>query len=159
MRGVVRRYGVVATTVVAVALLGACKAPGSPGQPSPSPPPTSSPTPSPTTEPTTPTDPPPTTDPTDPTLPGGSEGVEVRVAIEPGYSMPDLVGTSLQQARRTLDREDATTVQVVDARRGDAVAGRSNGWTVCGHEPAAGTFTYESAAVVLVAAPTARQCA
>jgi hypothetical protein len=151
----------VVTAVVVVAVLGACRAPVDPGAGGPTTPPgpTSPVTDAPTDQPTpAPTDGTPTTDPADPTLPGGSEGVDVRVRIEPGYTMPDLVEASLGQARRTLDREGATTVQVVDARRGDVVAGRSSGWTVCGHEPAAGTFTIDAAEVVLTAAPNARQC-
>ncbi|WP_435737349.1 hypothetical protein V5D56_01770 [Cellulosimicrobium sp. PMB13] len=154
----VRRGAVVAAVVVAVGVLGACKAPAWPGTPTPGPSPSTSPTGTPSAEPTGEPTTTPTTDPSDPSLPGGSDGVEVRVEIEPGYSMPNLVESSLKQARRTLEQQGATTVRVVDARRGDAVAGQANGWTVCGHEPAAGSFTLESVEVVLAAAPNARQC-
>ncbi|WP_139315867.1 PT domain-containing protein [Cellulosimicrobium sp. CUA-896] len=171
-----RRGAVVMMVVVAVALLGACKAPGFPGGPggptaSPTDPgtggPTDDPTGGPTTDPTEdPTDEPtdePTPGPTDgptagPGEPGSSDGVEVSVTIEPGYSMPHLVETSLKQARRALEREGAQTVTVVDARRGGEVRGAANGWTVCSHEPAAGDFARASTPVVLAAAPNARQC-
>lgn|GEM_PF-1636709 len=168
VRGFVRRSGAVMTVVLAVAVLGACRAPGDPGQPTAAPTtppgptssPTSSPAPSPTDAPTSDPVPTggPTTDPTDPTLPGSSDGVRLRVTVEPGYTMPLLVESSLKQARQTLDREGASVVRVVDARAGTAVAGQSNGWTVCSTDPAAGTFTRESAEVVLTAAPNARQC-
>ncbi|WP_069386174.1 PASTA domain-containing protein [Cellulosimicrobium cellulans] len=170
MRYVARRSAVVVTTVVAVALLGACKAPAFPGGPG-EPGPTTSPTDSPTGEPTeAPTEEPtgeptagPTEEPTDdptaaPGEPGSSDGVDVSVTIEPGYPMPNLVETSLKQARRSLEREGAATVTVVDARRGGEVQGRSNGWTVCSQEPAAGDFARASTPVVLAAAPNARHC-
>lgn len=164
VRGFVRRSGAVMTVVVAVAVLGACRAPGDPGQPTAAPTtppvPTSSPTSSPTGAPTSSPEPTggPTTDPADPTLPGQSDGVRLRVTVEPGYTMPLLVESSLKQARQALDREGASAVRVVDARAGSSVAGQSNGWTVCSTDPAAGTFTRESAEVVLTAAPNARQC-
>lgn len=166
MRFVARRSAVVVTTVVAVALLGACRAPALPGGPT-EPGPTTSPTVSPTEQPTDEPSPEPTAEPTpgptdDPTPapggPGGSDGVEVSVTIEPGYPMPNLVEASLKQARQTLDREGAQTVSVVDARRGGEVKGQSNGWTVCSQEPAAGDFARASTPVVLAAAPNARQC-
>jgi hypothetical protein len=174
MQLVVRRSAVVAMTVVTVALLGACKAPGLPDWPG-APDPTASPTDDPTGEPTEnptgeptaePTDEPtgePTAGPTDeptavPGGPGTSDGVEVSVTIEPGFAMPNLVEASLKQARRTLDREGAESVSVVDARRGGEVHGNANGWAVCSTEPAAGDFTRASNAVVLAAAPNARHC-
>ncbi|MFC8921955.1 hypothetical protein [Cellulosimicrobium sp. NPDC057127] len=166
MRLVARRSAVVVTTVVAVVLLGACKVPAFPGEPEP----TTSPTDSPTAEPTEPgedpTDEPgtdPTEEPTDdpttvPVEPGGSDGVEVSVTIEPGFSMPNVVEASLRQARSALEREGAEAVTVVDARRGGEVRGRANGWAVCSQEPAAGDFTRVSVPVVLTAAPNERQC-
>jgi hypothetical protein len=170
MQLVVRRSAVVAVTVMTAALLGACKAPAIPGWPD-APDPTTSPTDGPTDGPTEdPTGEPtggptqdPTPEPTDgpttvPGEPGGSDGVDVHVTIEPGYSMPNLVETSLKQARRALDREGAESVTVVDARRGGEVEGKANGWTVCSQEPAAGDFARASQAVVLAAAPNARRC-
>jgi hypothetical protein len=156
-----RRARVVVLAAVAVAALAGCRAealPGGPGTPTPSP--TAIPTTTPTTGPTDePTDTP-TTGPGAPVLPGGSDGVEVSVEIEPAFPMPNLVETRLKQARADLEKRGAASVVVVDARapRAGALPGASNGWTVCVQDPAGGDLVRASATVTLAAAPNARQC-
>ncbi|ARU51068.1 hypothetical protein CBR64_05760 [Cellulosimicrobium cellulans] len=160
-----RRARVVVLAAVAVAALAGCRAeamPGGPGTPTPSP--TAIPTATPTTGPTNePTDEPtgsPTTGPGAPVPPGGSDGVEVSVEIEPAFPMPNLVETRLKQARADLEKRGAASVVVVDARKPDAgtLPGASNGWTVCAQDPAGGDLLRGSATVTLAAAPHARQC-
>ncbi|WP_237840650.1 hypothetical protein [Cellulosimicrobium cellulans] len=164
MRGVPRRARVVVLAAVAVAALAGCRAealPDGPGTPAPSPTaePTVVPTASPTAEPTDPTDGP-TTGPGAPVLPGGSDGVEVSVEIEPAFPMPNLVETRLKQARADLEKRGAASVVVVDARDPGArtLPGASNGWTVCAQDPAGGDLLRGSATVTLAAAPNARHC-
>ncbi|MFB7887788.1 PASTA domain-containing protein [Cellulosimicrobium cellulans] len=156
-----RRARVVVLAAVAVAALAGCRAealPGGPGTPTPSPTalPTAAPTPGPTTEPTGS----PTTGPGAPVPPGGSDGVEVSVEIEPAFPMPNLVETKLKQARADLEKRGAASVVVVDARDPGAgtLPGASNGWTVCAQDPAGGDLLRGSATVTLAAAPNARQC-
>ncbi|MFJ2520352.1 PASTA domain-containing protein [Cellulosimicrobium cellulans] len=156
-----RRARVVVLAAVAVAALAGCRAealPGGPGTPTPSPTalPTAAPTPGPTTEPTGS----PTTGPGAPVPPGGSDGVEVSVEIEPVFPMPNLVETKLKQARADLEKRGAASVVVVDARDPGAgtLPGASNGWTVCAQDPAGGDLLRGSATVTLAAAPNARQC-
>ncbi|WP_454730063.1 hypothetical protein [Cellulosimicrobium protaetiae] len=160
-----RRARVVVLAAVAVAALAGCRAdalPGGPGSPTPSP--TAEPTGNPTAEPTEgPTEGPtdtPTTGPGAPVLPGGSDGVEVSVEIEPAFPMPNLVETKLKQARAELEKRGAASVVVVDARDPGAgtLPGASNGWTVCAQDPAGGDLLRASATVTLAAAPNARHC-
>jgi len=164
-----RRTRVVVLAAVAVAALAGCRVEGVPGGPgTPTPSPTAEPTTVPTEEPTEePTDGPtpdptggPTTGPGTPVPPGGSDGVELSVEIEPAFPMPNLVETRLKQARADLEQRGAATVVVVDARdpRAGALPGASNGWTVCVQEPTGGDLVRASETVVLGAAPNARQC-
>ncbi|MGN7704866.1 hypothetical protein [Cellulosimicrobium sp. 22601] len=160
-----RRTRVVVLAAVAVAALAGCRVegvPGGPGTPTPSPTagPTTVPTGEPTGDPTTgPTDGP-TTGPGSPVPPGGSDGIELSVEIEPAFPMPNLVETRLKQARADLEQRGAVTVVVVDARdpRAGALPGASNGWTVCVQDPTGGDLVRASETVVLGAAPNARQC-
>ncbi|QJW35523.1 hypothetical protein [Cellulosimicrobium protaetiae] len=151
--------------VVAATALAGCRAEGLPGGPgTPPPSPSAEPTTGPTAEPTAaPTDGPtetPTTGPGQPVPPGGSDGVEVSVEIEPAFPMPNLVETKIRQARADLAQRGASTVVVVDARDpgAGALPGVSNGWTVCVQDPAAGDLLRGSATVTLAAAPNARKC-
>ncbi len=158
---------------VAVAALAGCRVEGVPGGPgTPTPSPTAEPTTVPTEEPTDGPTPDPTDDPTDgptdgpttgpgtPVPPGGSDGVELSVEIEPAFPMPNLVETRLKQARADLEQRGAATVVVVDARdpRAGSLPGASNGWTVCEQDPTGGDLVRASETVVLGAAPSARQC-
>jgi hypothetical protein len=158
---VTRRARVVVLAVVATAALAGCRAeglPGGPGSPAPSPTaePTAAPTPGPTDDPTTG----PPTGPGAPVPPGGSDGVEVSVEIEPAFPMPNLLETRLKQARADLEQRGAATVVVVDARDPGAgsLRGAANGWTVCVQDPAGGELVRDSTTVTLAAAPNARHC-
>ncbi|MBN0040528.1 hypothetical protein JN535_10175 [Cellulosimicrobium cellulans] len=158
-----RRARVVVLAVVAVAALAGCRAealPGGPGTPSPTATPTAEPTAAPTPGPTTEPTGSPTTGPGSPVPPGGSDGVEVSVEIEPAFPMPNLVETKLKQARADLEKRGAASVVVVDARDpgAGALPGASNGWTVCVQDPAGGDLLRGSATVTLAAAPNARHC-
>lgn len=161
MTAVPRRARVAVLAAVAVAALAGCRAealPGGPGTPTPSP--TAEPTAVPTAEPTDEPTGSPTTGPGAPVPPGGSDGVEVSVEIEPAFPMPNLVETKLKQARADLEKRGAASVVVVDARDPGAgtLPGASNGWAVCAQEPAGGDLLRGSATVTLAAAPNARQC-
>ncbi|WP_426309830.1 PASTA domain-containing protein [Cellulosimicrobium sp. E-16] len=156
-----RRARVVVLAAVAVAALAGCRAealPGGPGTPTPAP--TAEPTAVPTAEPTDDPTGSPTTGPGAPVPPGGSDGVEVSVEIEPAFPMPNLVETKLKQARAELEKRGAASVVVVDARDPGAgtLPGASNGWTVCAQDPAGGDLLRASATVTLAAAPNARHC-